>query len=262
MTKSSLFGSYKAADTPLYRLDARVKMVLLLALTVVLFATQRPWVLAASAAVVIWASLASGVGTRALLRAVKPPAFLLAFTLLASSFVLDGSGDLTIAGGFGVSYAGVAKGLLVASRVIVLVWASLVLTSTTKSTEVADALASLMSPLARVGVPTGDFAMIASIALRFIPLTAEELERLRNAQRARGVDFSSGSALVRIRRWLSVLTPLVVALFRRADDLACAMHERCYTGRNRTRLARPMRRADVAVLVVGLGICGAMLLAR
>lgn len=260
MTKNSLFGSYRAADTPLHRLDARVKMVLLLALTVLLFAAQRPLVLGLAAVVVIAVSLAGGLSLRALLRAMKPPAFLLLFTFLVSSLVIDGTGDVALVGGVGISYAGASKGLLVATRVIVLVWASLALTSSTSSVEVADALASLTSPLARLGVPTGDFAMIASVALRFIPLTVEELERLRNAQRARGVDFSSGSALVRIRRWLTVLMPLVVALFRRADDLACAMHERCYSGRGRTRLARPMRRADVAALVVGLGMCAAAMI--
>ena len=39
-------GSFVAADTPLARVDARVKLLLLLALTVLVFAADRLWVIA------------------------------------------------------------------------------------------------------------------------------------------------------------------------------------------------------------------------
>lgn len=255
MGRNVMLGSYVAADTPVHRLDARVKLVLLLALTVALFMTGSPAVMAAIAVVVIAAARCGGVGAKALLSAVRPTAVILAFSLLANSFVLDGTGDVALVGTLGVTTAGAARGLFAVGRIVVLVGASFVVTSTTPSTAIADALSSLAAPLGRVGVPTGDIAMIVSVALRFIPLTAEELLRIRDAQRARGVDFSSGSVPVRVRRWMSVLTPLVVALFRRADDLASAMRERCYRGKGRTRLVSPLGRLDVLVLVVGLALC-------
>jgi energy-coupling factor transporter transmembrane protein EcfT len=48
-----------------------------------------------------------------------------------------------------------------------------------------------------------------------------------------------------------VLVPLLVGLFRRADELACAMADRCYTG-EQTLMARPLTRRDRAVLLGGL----------
>lgn len=252
MSSNVLLGSYVAADTPLHRLDTRVKIVLLLAATVALFLTGQPVMLFVMGAGVVALARLGGVSARSLLQALKPTAFILAFSLVANAFVLDGTADVTLVGPVGVTWAGLLRGAVAVGRIIVLVGASFVVTSTSTSTAVADALASLMAPLGRVGVPTGDIAMVVSVALRFIPLTAEELVRIRDAQRARGVDFEAGSVVVRVRRWLSVLTPLVVALFRRADDLAQAMRERSYRGEGRTRFERPLRRTDVCVLVVGL----------
>ena len=256
--RSPLLGAYHAADTPLHRLDARVKLACLLAVTVALFAAHNPAALAAMAAAVLVAARLGGLTARELAQGLRPAAIILAFSLLANAFVADGTGDLALAGPLGVSYAGLARGAIAVSRIAVLVFAALVLSATTSSTAVADALASAMAPLERLGVPTGDIAMTVSIALRFIPLTAEELVRIRDAQRARGVDFSAGPVTMRVARWLSVLAPLVVALFRRADDLAQAMAERCYRGRGRTRLVRPLRPSDLLVLaavIIGCIVC-------
>ena len=256
--RSPLLGSYHPADTPLHRLDARVKLACLLAVTVTLFAARGALALAAMAAAVLAAAHLGGLSARELAQGLRPTAVILAFSLLANAFVADGTASLTLVGPLGISYPGLARGALAVGRIAVLVFAALVLSATTSSTAVADALTSLMAPLGRLGVPVGDIAMTVSIALRFIPLTAEELVRIRDAQRARGVDFAQGSVPARVRRWLSVLAPLVVALFRRADDLAQAMAERCYRGRGRTRLTRPMRPSDLLVLAavaIGCLVC-------
>lgn len=256
--RSPLLGSYHPADTPLHRLDARVKLACLLAVTVTLFAARGALALAAMAAAVLAAAHLGGLSARELAQGLRPTAVILAFSLLANAFVADGTASLTLVGPLGISYPGLARGALAVGRIAVLVFAALVLSATTSSTAVADALTSLMASLGRLGVPVGDIAMTVSIALRFIPLTAEELVRIRDAQRARGVDFAQGSVPARVRRWLSVLAPLVVALFRRADDLAQAMAERCYRGRGRTRLTRPMRPSDLLVLAavaIGCLVC-------
>lgn len=256
--RSPLLGAYRAAETPLHHLDARVKLACLLAVTVALFAASSPVALAAMAAAVLAAAHLGGLSARELAQGLRPTAIILAFSLLANAFVADGTASLTLVGPLGISYPGLARGALAVGRIAVLVFAALVLSATTSSTAVADALTSLMAPLSRLGVPVGDIAMTVSIALRFIPLTAEELVRIRDAQRARGVDFAQGSVSARVRRWLSVLAPLVVALFRRADDLAQAMAERCYRGRGRTRLTRPMRPSDLLVLAavaIGCLVC-------
>jgi energy-coupling factor transport system permease protein len=79
--------------------------------------------------------------------------------------------------------------------------------------------------------------MMMSIALRFIPTLIEETEKIMDAQKARGADFTEGSLLSRAKALIPILVPLFVSAFRRADELATAMECRCYTGgAGRTRM--------------------------
>jgi energy-coupling factor transport system permease protein len=79
--------------------------------------------------------------------------------------------------------------------------------------------------------------MMLTIALRFIPTTAQEAEKIIVAQTARGARFDEGGLLTRARAFVPVMVPLFVNLFRRAEDLAMAMESRCYRGGSgRTRL--------------------------
>ena len=86
----------------------------------------------------------------------------------------------------------------------------------------------LLRPCRRVGVPVAQLGCVLSLALRFIPLTGEEVMRIHTAQRARGVRFDSGGLAARGRAWVAVLAPMVVGLLRRADRLGEAMAARCY----------------------------------
>lgn len=252
MRTSTLLGFYVPGRTPVHSLDARVKLLALVALGVVLFVSKAPCGLVLPAIAVIAGVFLADLSAHDILRALRPSALLLAFGLLACAFVADGTADIVLVGRFGISCQGATRGLFAAIRIVVLIAGSLVMTSTTTPSEVADALSSLMAPLGTLGLPVGDLAMLTSVALRFVPLAAEELVRIRDAQRARGVDFAEGNLIARVRRWLSVLTPLVMALFRRAEDLADAMRERGYRGNGRTRLSRSLRPTDIVVLVIVL----------
>jgi energy-coupling factor transport system permease protein len=79
--------------------------------------------------------------------------------------------------------------------------------------------------------------MMMTIALRFIPTLIDETQKIMNAQKARGADFSTGSLLQRAKALIPILIPLFISAFRRADELATAMECRCYTGgEGRTRM--------------------------
>ena len=91
-----------------------------------------------------------------------------------SAGVLAAWEPVALIGSFGLVPAGLARGLFFAVRIVLLVVASLAVTYTTTSTELTDALGFFLRPLKRLGVPTDDIAMVSSLALRFIPVTAEE----------------------------------------------------------------------------------------
>lgn len=249
------FGQFAPGDSVVHRSDPRVKVVVTAVWAVSLFAIQSAAGLAVAAlgfAVVLGASR---VSWRLAARGVKPVVLLLAFTLVVNGFVWRGTAPDFAFGPLGIDLAGLARGAFFAGRVVLLVLGTSLITLTTSPVALTDALSRLMRPLRYIRVPTDDIAMMLSIALRFIPTTAEEAERIVLAQTARGARFDEGGLVTRARAWVPVLVPLFVRLFRRADDLAVAMESRCYTGVGRTRLRElTMTVADWSVL--GAGVLG------
>ena len=108
-----------------------------------------------------------------------------------------------------------------------------------------------------------EFAMMMTIALRFIHTIVEETEKIMSAQKARGADFTSGSLSKRAKALIPVLIPLFISAFRRAGELATAMTCRCYRGgKGRTKLnvLRFTYRDLIGVLMMAAFISGIVLL--
>lgn len=258
-TPLTALGGY-TPHTPAARADARVKLILLLLATVGVFSAQSPVVLLAWAVVLFGALGAARMRPSRILRAMRPVAIVLAFTLIANLVSCDGSATIELAGPVGLDPAGCLRGLLAVVRIALLVGFSLVVAASTTGTQLSDACVRLLRPCARWGVPVGPLGTVLSLALRFIPLVSEELNRIRLAQRARGASFDNGTVIERIGVWASVLTPLMIGLFRRADRLAEAMSARCYDAVSAGRLPapRPLGSLDRRVLVVGTGLAIAL----
>lgn len=236
-------GAYVPGNTLVHRLDARAKLVLLLIATVAAFAAPAPWGLAVVAAGLAVALVASKTSPATVLLGLRPAAVILLLSLVSNAVVLIGQP--------GFSLAGLTRSAVVICRIALVVGFALSFSATTAPPAIADAIASLLAPLGRLGAPVGSVAMSSSIALRFIPLTVEEMERIRCAQRARGARLDEGGLTARLRSWAQVLVPLVVGLFRRADELASAMCDRCYTGEQTALLGR-LTAMDWAALLCGV----------
>lgn len=246
-------GQKDTAGRGLEGVDARVKVILLLVATAALFSARAPWALAMWAMLCLLVLRASGIGGKAVARALKPVALLFAFIVCANLVSCDGSADVAIAGSVGISTVGAARAATAVARIIMLVCLALSVAASTTPTKLAQACTSLMRPLGHIGVPIEDVGLVLSMALRFIPVVSEEAGRIRLAQRARGVNFDEGSVLRRVRAWAAVLTPLVVGLFRRADRVAESMDARCYGQRSSGKHRRvPLQPADKLVLLGGL----------
>lgn len=247
------FGQFVPGESPIHRMDARAKIGITVAFTAALFAVST-WLGFAlvSVAVVLIVGL-SRVPVRLVLRGLRPVMWLILFTVLANG-IRWGTADMLLhAGRLGVAPAGLGRGLFFGVRILILVVGTSLVTLTTSPVDLTDALSTLMRPLSLIGLPSEDAAMMLSIALRFVPTTAEEAERIVVAQTARGARFDQGGPIKRAKAWIPVLIPLFVRLFRRADDLAVAMESRCYVGHGRSRLREPiMRSGDWIALLVSL----------
>jgi energy-coupling factor transport system permease protein len=132
---------------------------------------------------------------------------------------------------------GVATALYIGIRLVELVIGSSLLTFTTTPNELTDGIEKAFRPLTKINVPVHEFAMMMSIALRFIPILTEELDKIMKAQAARCADFEEGSLIQKAKSLVPVLIPLFVSAIQRANDLALAMESRCYQGGNgRTKM--------------------------
>ena len=237
--------------------------VLAIVYTYAIFASGTWWGMLALTLIMIAGYLIGRVPMKLAIKPIKPLLVILVFTVIANAFSVSvtngvtsaGETAWTIAGSFGLVPAGLERGTFYAFRIALLVMATSLVTFTTSAVKLADACTALIRPLKSFKVPVEDIGTMFSIALRFIPVTAEEAERIMTAQRARGVKFGEGGLASRVRVWLPVLVPLFVGLFRRADDLAAAMEARCYRGEGRTRLnVSVMNGYDWLVFTVGSAV--------
>lgn len=236
MLKDITIGQYVKGDSILHRLDPRTKIFGMLAIMVALFFVNN-WIGLVYAAVVVFAVLfASQVPLKFYIRGVKPLRWILLFTAAIQIFLTPGE-IIWQWGILHITAEGVRLAIFMCVRLVLLVMTTSVLTLTTTPIALTDAVENLLSPFKRIGVPAHELAMMMTIALRFIPLLADETEKIMAAQKARGAAFDEGGLMDRARALLPILVPLFLSAINRASELAMAMEARCYHGgEGRTRL--------------------------
>lgn len=229
MLSDITLGQYFPAASPMHRADPRMKICLVIFSIILLFSAGNFFSLAMAVGYILLGMALSKIPLKLYLKSLKPVLFIVVFTAVLNVFY--GRGEPLWQWGFlTVTKMGLLNSLFVSVRIITLILASSVLTFTTSPTQLTDAIERLLRPLARLGVPVHEFAMMMTIALRFVPLLMEETDKIMSAQKARGADMESGGLTQRVKALIPVLIPLFVSAFRRAYDLATAMESRCYHG--------------------------------
>jgi energy-coupling factor transport system permease protein len=227
---------YVPGDSPLHRMDPRVKIVVVALFAVTLFIRDSYAALAVYGAVAVLAVLVSQVPLAWFWRGLKPLLWLVGLTFVVQVLFAPGEAFFSF-GPVHVTWEGLERATFLSVRLIVLVVTGALLTLTTPPVALTDGLAWLARPLRRLRVPSDELALMVTIALRFIPTLVMELDAIMRAQRARGAEFSRGGLVRRSKALAPVLIPLFVVSFKRADELALAMEARCYRpGLVRTRL--------------------------
>ena len=237
MIRDITIGQYYPAQSPIHRLDPRVKIVCTLIFLVSLFVQNS--VLGYALAFVFLACMihVSKVPAKFIGKGLKPIVILLLFTVAMNLFLTRGGAVLFHWGIITITETGLRTSVFMAVRLVLLVAGSSLMTFTTTPNGLTDGLEKLLHPLNRIHVPVHEISMMMSIALRFIPILLEETDKIMKAQAARGADFDTGNLFQRAKAMVPLLVPLFVSSFRRANELAMAMEARCYRGGDkRTRL--------------------------
>lgn len=240
MFKDITIGQYVEGNSFIHKMDARVKILLILFYIIVLFVISSPAAYFLFAAFTFFFVILSRVPVKFILRGLKPMLFILLFTAVINLFMTAGKTVIwtcPFLGGIRITEEGLVTAVTMVLRLLFLVIGTSILTLTTTPLMLTDGIEKLLKPFEKVKIPSHEIAMMMTIAIRFIPTLSEETEKIMKAQMARGADFETGNLLRRAKAMIPLLVPLFISAFRRADELAVAMDSRCYHGgKNRTRM--------------------------
>ena len=266
MISDITLGQFFPGESILHRLDPRTKILMAILFIVGVFLANNPAAFLVLILTVVLLVAISKISFSVIFKGIKPIILILIFTAIINLLMTGGEGDPLLSFWIIKIYTeGIVRAVFMAIRVVLLiVGTSTLLTYTTSPIALTDGIESLLSPLKKIHVPVHLFAMMMTIALRFIPTLVEETEKIMNAQKSRGADFTNGSLVKRAKALIPILIPLFVSAFKRAEELATAMECRCYRGdKNRTKLVKlSYKFRDFAWLFVALAFLASTVLLR
>jgi energy-coupling factor transport system permease protein len=256
LQRNVIFGQFVETDSFVHRMDARVKIAATSVLIIASFLIDSFLGFGVVLPLLVVIGVVSKIPLGYILRGsrifIAFLVFILAFQVLFYPGDVPESSYLWRWGILSVSTEGLYTAGIIALRVILLYYVTTMLMLTTSLVDLTNGLELIFGPLQRLRVPVNELVLVFVIAIKFVPIFIEEMERLARAQTARGVPFDEGGALTRARRLGRLLVPIFISGFARADTLTIAMNTRSYRGgRYRTKL-RQMRAksSDWLVLVL------------
>ena len=252
-------GRYIPLDSVIHKMDPRAKIMAMLMVMISIF-FPAGWLgygilFAAACTAIITAKLSFTF----IWKAMKPMLMMLIF-LFIINMMFTKTGTVLLTVGPVVLYSdALFQTLYIAVRLLLMIMITTCLTATTKPLDMTLGIEDLLKPFEKIHVPAHEIAMLISIALRFIPDLIDETMRIMKAQESRGVDLKEGKIMERIMAILSLIVPLFVSAFQRAEDLANAMEARGYApGEKRTRykMLKMEMRDYVLLLIAALLLAG------
>ena len=254
MLREITIGQYYRADSIIHKLDPRTKIMGTILFIISVFMGRAVAAYIAAGLLLGLVIKISTVPFSFMVRGLKAVFATLLFPVLINMFFIPGTVILDF--GFAdISREGLQTAVLMAVRLVFLILGSSLLTLTTTPNQLTDGMEKLLSPLKRIRVPVHEIAMMMSIALRFIPILTEELDKIMKAQMARGAEYDQGNLLNKMKSLVPILVPLFLSSVRRANDLAMAMESRCYRGGEGRTKMKPLvyeKRDYISYIVVYL----------
>jgi energy-coupling factor transport system permease protein len=261
LSRNITIGQYVPTGSFIHRLDPRIKL-LVFTILVLAIALNTSYVGNAFGLLLsIYLFWASKIPVSYGLSGIKPAIpFIIILAVLQLIFqgnVFSGGTVFFEYGFILITSESIRLVIVSAVRFVEIILLSSVLTLSTSTTELTHAIQSLLSPLKKIKFPVHEISLIITIAIRFVPTFAIEMEKMMKAQASRGADFGSGEwwrIIQRTKDMLPIIIPLFNIALSRAEDLILAMESRCYTPGNE-RSAYSVYKAlgrDYIVLIIGL----------
>jgi energy-coupling factor transport system permease protein len=241
LLKYVTIGQYLPGASIVHRLDPRTKLSVFLFLTLAATFSLSYLANAILLVVTLLLVLLSGISLGYIFAGIRPALpIIVVLALLQLLFYGDAYTPYGMAthtlfqwGWIHITNGSIQLVIVSTLRFVELLFLTSLLTNTTTLTGLTHGMESMLRPFGRLGLPGHEISLIMTIALRFVPLLAEQLEIIMKAQASRGADIATRGRLrfVTTTRQVAVLiVPLFIDAFRRAEDLILAMQARCYVG--------------------------------
>lgn len=221
-------GSYMPMDSVVHKMDPRSKIVIMLLLMISIFIPSGITGYICIGIFICFVLFLSKLSIKYAFRSMKPMLFMMIFLLVINVLVIKTGIPWIQWGWFSIYSDAIYQTLYIVVRLLYMIIITTILTATTKPLDLTLGIEKLLKPLEKIKFPAHIIAMMISIALRFIPTLIEETQRIMNAQASRGVDLDNGSLKEKLMAILSLIVPLFISAFDRADQLANAMEARGY----------------------------------
>jgi energy-coupling factor transport system permease protein len=191
-------------DSPLHKADARVKILYLISMLFVIIAKQDLAVLAAFSLITVSLYTLGGIPIAQPLRDLGWNWIFIMVPVLLHLLVNPQTGI----------YSGILSSVFLLNLILI----SLLYIYTTE-------VKSLLQALVFFKVPT-EFAFMLTIAISFLPLMQEELNRIRISQAVRGYELAPFSVPI------PLIVPLLNSSLKRAMELAISLESRGFDSEN------------------------------
>jgi len=252
MLKDITLGQFFPGNTIVHRLDPRIKLILTFMYITALFLARGIFAYGLMLLVLLTCLTLSKIGPKAVFRGLRPIFIIILITVFLNIFFISGETVVVEFLFITITQEGLYHAGFMASRLIMLIVGTFLLTYTTSPIALTDGLEQMLNPLKKIKLPVHELTMMMSIALRFIPTLIEETDKIISAQKARGADFETGGLAKRAKAIIPLIIPLFISAFRRADELATAMESRCYhggEGRTRMKVLKAAPRDFISLLL-------------
>jgi energy-coupling factor transporter transmembrane protein EcfT len=230
----------------LHKLDARIKLVALLAISLSSLAAGG-MALAMASLVVAGLFLQTRISLHALVTEIRYFLFFIAIIFIARAITTPGDPILP-ALQLKFSIQGIFSGGLMCWRLLIVVLLGLMWTATTSPALIRQSIQWLLRPIP--GLSHQKIGTMIGLLIRFIPLIFLTIHDISDAQRARAIDLRKNPFYRMTKLTMGALRNIFVT----ADQLALAMEARCYQV-NHTPLEWNTNAFDWVAFSVALLLC-------
>jgi len=249
-----VFGGYYRVDSVMHRLDPRIKINLMFLNIITCMLANRFVSLFIMTLLMILAWRLARIPLAIVVKSMFPVVYLTAMTVFFNFFFVAQGNELLSIGFILVTDRGIYLGLYMGLRLALMFAGSVLMTLTTTSLAMTNALSYMLRPFERIGFPAYEITLMMRMALSFMAGITTSMSDIRKAQAARGAVFDQGGPIRRVRALIPCLVPLFAQCFRDSENLALAIESRCYHGSGEHSQYRTykIRAADLMALAVML----------